>query len=146
MTVPQLPVRSHFTTRRVSKGNYSIGLIVLPLFLFIFSGILYVLQKKINSLFTLYRWLFRLWYESKDLKWWHAFLCQGVCNLYISWYTTDLCNLFSLDHFSQNSHLYAKSLVQNLGWGMYRIIETGIVCFVEDFDVITIVFQLQYLQ
>ena len=52
---------------------------------------------------------------------------------------------FFLDHFSQNSHLYAKSFVQKLGWVMYQIIERGIVSFAEDFDVITIVFQLQYL-
>ena len=114
-------------------------------FLFLFSGVLYVLQKKTKSLFTLYRWFFWLWYKHKDLKWWHPFLCQGVCNLYISWYLRDLCNFFSLNHFSQNSHHYAKSIVQNLGWGMHRVIVTGIVCFVEDFDVITLVFQLQYL-
>ena len=83
--------------------------------------------------------------EPKDLKLWHSFPCQGVHNLNISWYPGDLCNFFSLDHFSQNSHLYAKSLVQNLSWGMYRIIETGIFCLAQNFDVITILFQWQYL-
>ena len=78
------------------QGEYSIGLTVLPLFLFRFSGVSYVIQKKIKSLFTLYRWFFRLWYEPNDLKWWHFFLCQGIHNLYISWYPRDLFNFFSL--------------------------------------------------
>ena len=134
MAVSQLPVRSHLTARRVFLRDYSIRLTVLPFFcVFLFSGISYVLQKKMKTLFTLYRWFFRLWCEPKDLKWWHSFLYQGVCNF------------FSLDHFSQNSHLYAKSFFKNLGWGMYLIIETEIVCFAEDFDIIIIVFQLQYL-
>ena len=48
-----------------------------------------------KSLFTLYRWFFRFWYEPKYLKWWQSFLCQGVHSLYISWYPRDLCNFFS---------------------------------------------------
>ena len=55
MMVSQLPVRNRLTAGRVFKGDYSIGLTVLPLFIFIFSGVLYVLQKKIKSLFILYR-------------------------------------------------------------------------------------------
>ena len=57
----------------------------------------------------------------------------------------EISAIFFLNHFSQKSCLYMKSLIQNFGWGMYWIIETEIVCFAEDFDVITIVFQLQYL-
>ena len=37
MVVSQLLVRSHLTTGRVFKGDYSIGLTVLPLFFFFFS-------------------------------------------------------------------------------------------------------------
>ena len=110
-----------------------------PLFSFSFQRSIMFCKRK------LYGWFFRLWYEPKDLKWWHSFLCQGVRNLNISWYPRDLCNFFSLDHFSQNSHLYVKSLVQNLGGGMYWITEAGIVHFAEDFNFITVVFQLQYL-
>ena len=35
MVDSQLPVRSHLTAGRVFKGDYSIGLTVLPLFLFL---------------------------------------------------------------------------------------------------------------
>ena len=52
VTVSQLPVRSNLAAGRVFKGDYSIGLTVL---LFLFSGVLYVLQEKMKSLFTLYR-------------------------------------------------------------------------------------------
>ena len=108
MVVSQLLVSSYLTAWRVFKGDYYIGLTVL--YLFLFSRVSYVLPKKMKSLFTLYRWFFRLWYESKDLKWWHSFLCQGVCNLFISWYPRDLGSFFSHNHFSQNSHLYANPL------------------------------------
>ena len=37
MAVSQLPVRSHFTAGKVFMGDYSIGLIVLPLFSFSFQ-------------------------------------------------------------------------------------------------------------
>ena len=76
LAVSQFPVKSRLSDRRVFKF----------FFFFFFSGVSYVLQKKMKSLFTLYRSFFRLWYEPKDLKWWHSFLCQGVYNLYISWY------------------------------------------------------------
>ena len=102
MTVPQLPVRSCLTTWRVFKGDYSIGLTVLPLFLFLFSGVSYVLQKKIRSLFTLYRWFIRLWYELKDLKWWHSFLYQRVHNLVSK---RSLQFLFSQSYFSKKPSL-----------------------------------------
>ena len=83
-----------------------------PLLLFLFSRVSCVLQKKMKSLF------FRLWYEHKDLKWWHSFLCQGVSNLYISWYPRDTCYFFSL-----KIAIPMQSLVQNFGWGIYQILD-----------------------
>ena len=114
--VSQLLVRSHLTTRRVFKRHYFIGLTVLPIFLF--SGVSYVLQKK------------RKKKEKKDLHYTDDSLGSDmnprILNAGTSFFfkesaictsvgIRDTCNFFSFNHFSQNSHLFVKSLIQNLG-------------------------------